>query len=335
MQTIQHRKRFSKDKLFASALLFVWTMSMIAVVAANVSSPAAVLAADDFIDPDGDGTIQNGYSSTGSKYYTEIDDGVRQSNTPDTSDYISVRNNKNATAFFSMSSIPDVSSVSQIQVWAYYNDGTNGRFHIQLYDDAESTSYTSEDRLPSSLTLDRWDSVTFSGLSLSQTQLDGLKVRIRTDKGIGSSGTNQIYAMYAEVTYTAAPSISLTTDGSVDFGTTQLDTTRDTTSSGINDPETVQVDSGPADLDIKSTVFSDGSNTWSLDTTNGADTVLWEFSKDETNWTTFAQADAFYTFDSNVAEGETRTLYTRLTTPTSTNSFQQYSTDVTILATVP
>lgn len=334
MQTSRHRKMFHKDKLPASVLLLAWVISMFAVFAVNVSVPATVLAADDYIDPNGDGSMPD-YESTGSSYYTEIDDGVRQSTTPDTSDYISVRNNKNATAFFSMSSIPDVSSVSQIEVWAYYNDGTNGELYVQLYDGDETNSYTSEASLSTTNILDHWDSATFSNLSLSQSELDDLKIRIRIDKGVGSPEINQVYAMYAEVTYTAAPSISLTTDGSVDFGTTQLDTTRDTTSSGINDPETVQVDSGPANLDVKSTSFSDGNNIWSLGDTNGTDKVLWEFSKDETNWTTFSQADTFYAFDANVAQGDTRTLYTRLTTPTSTSSFQQHSADVTILATSP
>lgn len=336
MQTIQYWKRLSKDKLFASVLLSVWIVSMIAVVAVNVSSPAAVLAADDYIDPNGDGTIsENDYDSTGNQYYTEIDDKIRQPDTPDTSDNISVRNNRNATAFFSMSSIPNVSSVSQVQVWFYYNDGSSGEFFAQLYNGDETNAYTSEARLPTTNILDHWDSVTFSDLSLSQSELDNMKIRLRVDKGTGPTETNHAYAMYAEVTYTGAPSISLTTDGSVDFGTTQLDTTQDTTSSGMNDPETVQVDSGPADLDIKSTVFNDGSNTWSLGDTNGVDEVLWEFSKDETSWTTFTQADTFYTFDTNVAQGETRTLYTRLTTPTSTGSFRQHNTDVTILATTP
>ena len=63
---------------------------------------------------------------------------------------------------------------------------------------------------------------------------------------------------------TAVISITLTTDGNVNFGTVALNASKDTTPSGINDPENVRVDAGPADLAIRSTDFSDGSNAWNL-----------------------------------------------------------------------
>jgi len=120
-------------------------------------------------------------------------------------------------------------------------------------------------------------------------------------------------------------------DGAVAFGIVPLGATIDST----NDPQIITVTAGPADLDVKSTNFSDGTNTWILGTTNGANQVKWEFSKDTTAWATFAAANTLYTFDNNVAQGNTRNLYLRLTMPTSTSSNNQHSSTVTIVATAP
>ena len=166
--------------------------------------------------------------------------------------------------------------------------------------------------------------------------------RISNDLATGNNNNAAVTVRHDTVsltiTYTPPPavSISLSTDGAVAFGYQAPNTTQDTTSSGLNDPETVSVDTGPANLDVRSTTFSDGSVTWTLNTANGADQVLWEFSNnDGTGWTTFAAADTLYTFDTNVSQGATRNLSLRLTTPTSTASLSQQSTTVTIVASTP
>jgi len=126
-------------------------------------------------------------------------------------------------------------------------------------------------------------------------------------------------------------SITLVTDGLVQFGTVDLG---QTVVSG--DVETVRVDTGPARLNIKSTVFSDGSgNTWTLGTTNGGNQVKWEFSPDVSNWTVFAVAGTQYLLASNVAQGATQNVYFRITMPTATSSGNEFSAVVTILAVAP
>jgi hypothetical protein len=149
--------------------------------------------------------------------------------------------------------------------------------------------------------------------------------------------TQYVYAMYADVTYSpqVAVSISLTTDGAVVLGSVPENTVRDTTASGANDVQTVSVDAGPANLDVRSTTFSDGNNTWGLGSSSGGDQVKWEFSKDGTNWSTFSAADTLYAFDTNVSQSATRNLYLRITTPTSTSSFAEHSTTVTVVASAP
>lgn len=127
-------------------------------------------------------------------------------------------------------------------------------------------------------------------------------------------------------------SISLSTDGVISYGIVALNT------SVINssDVEVILVDDGPVDLDIRTTNFTQGINTWTLGSGAGSDIIKWEFSKDGNNWSTFLATDpTLYTFDSNVAESGTRNLYLRLTTPTFTSSYQEYSSTVTVVASEP
>jgi serine protease AprX len=130
-------------------------------------------------------------------------------------------------------------------------------------------------------------------------------------------------------------SISLTTDGTTPFGILPLNTTIDTTPAGTNDVQTVRVDTGPAKLDIRTTLFSDGTNNWTLGSANGDNQVVWEYSKEGTTWNKFLAANNLYLFDSNVPQSETRNLYLKLTMPTATVSSAQYSSTVTIVATAP
>ena len=132
-----------------------------------------------------------------------------------------------------------------------------------------------------------------------------------------------------------AVSISLITDGATPFGVVALGETVDTTPSGTDDVQTVQVDVGPANLNVKSTLFSDGTNSWTLGTVNGDNQVVWEYSKEGTSWNKFLVANTLYFFDSNVPQLETRNFYLRLTMPTATISTVQYGSVVTIVATTP
>jgi len=130
-------------------------------------------------------------------------------------------------------------------------------------------------------------------------------------------------------------SISITTDGAIDFSYLDLGTSMVTGPSGIGDTQIVSVDTGPADLDIRSTNFVEGGNTWFLGTGIGSTQVQWEFSKDDSVWTTMAIANNLYTLDTNVSQGQTRPIYFRLTMPTASDSLNQYSSTVTVVASSP
>lgn len=160
----------------------------------------------------------------------------------------------------------------------------------------------------------------------------------------GGSGDSFVYSPIGHIkrndelgsmTVVPAVAISLTTDGATPFGIVPLGGSADTTPSGTNDVQTVQVTTGPADLSVRSSDFSDGTNTWALSSVNGADQIKWDFSNNGTSWTNFSAADTLFAFDSNVAQGESRDLYLMLTMPTSTSSDLEHQSTVTIVASEP
>lgn len=150
-----------------------------------------------------------------------------------------------------------------------------------------------------------------------------------------SGATLNTYTVIPEIsTPAAAISISLSTDGAVALGTVPLGQTQDTSPSGLNDPETVSVDAGPADLDVKSTAFTEGGNTWALGASSGSNQVVWEFTS-STEWSTFAVANSLYPLDAAVAQGQSRNVYLKITMPSATDSYLQYAATVTVVASAP
>ena len=130
--------------------------------------------------------------------------------------------------------------------------------------------------------------------------------------------------------------ITLTTDGSVAFGAQALSVTIDSTAGGINDVQTVQVVTGPADIDVRTTLWSDVDvDTWSLGSTTGTDQVVWEFSTDGTSWTTFTTADLLFPAAQGLTNGQQLNLFFRLTMPADITSSKAHSVTVTIVATTP
>ncbi len=150
----------------------------------------------------------------------------------------------------------------------------------------------------------------------------------------GISGWDQYYGWGIVDAAAAVPnlSISLTTDGSVSFGTLPLGST---TSTPSGSQETVKVDVGPADLTVSSTDFSDGSNHWLLSNNPGPDQVKWQYSTDNINWNTFLSPNVNYPLASNLPGGNQQDIYFKLAMPTSASDFGQHSSQVTITATSP
>lgn len=153
---------------------------------------------------------------------------------------------------------------------------------------------------------------------------DTYKLRVVSFSGSGSYFIDTSFGQ-------PAVSISLNTDGSHNFGAVALGNSSD----NISSFEQIVATTGPADISVRSSNFSDGMNIWQLGITNEGDQILWEFSKDASTWKVFSIPNSLFTFDTDVAQGATRDLYLKLTMPTETSSNNEHSATVTIVATAP
>ena len=195
-----------------------------------------------------------------------------------------------------------------------WQSSNNPDFDLLLYDIDGTTG------LDSSISMTRHETVGYQPLIAGT-----YKLRVYSYLGSGN--------YFFDVSAGMAPvvSISLATDGLVEFGTVGLGATVDSSS----DVQTISVGTGPVNLDVKSTIFSDGSNTWSLGSSNGINQAKWEFSPNASTWSTFVTPTTLYDLVDNVAEGNTQDLYLRLTLPTESSSPNQHAATVTIVATAP
>jgi len=149
-----------------------------------------------YLDPNGDGTPLQWTPVPSGTHYTTIDDGVRQPDTPDITDYITL--NVNGVDTYNMSSIPSISSVSSITIWAYgLVPGAPGFIYGNIYiggawQSAQSFNFS---------TSGSWQSITFTG-TWTQADLDALQVQIGCGGIIGSGPARYIYSLYVVAIYT-------------------------------------------------------------------------------------------------------------------------------------
>lgn len=189
------------------------------------------------IEPNGDGTVQCTPTPTGT-HYTTVDDHIFQPTTPTTTDYVSCSVNKGDN--FAMGTTTNVASVSSVTVWLYENTKINNTFVGELWNSAHTTQYGTSQYF-THVTSAQWQSVTFSGLSLTQSQLDDLQVAVRNINQSSTSGgsVTAFYAMYATVTYTLdnqAPVVtSVSINNNSDINLSPLTTTAVSITATITD----------------------------------------------------------------------------------------------------
>ncbi|MBU0660834.1 hypothetical protein KKG22_01485 [Patescibacteria group bacterium] len=190
------------------------------------------------IDPDGDGTSSCTPTPGGSDY-TTVDDATRLPTTPDTSDYITC--NDTESTLLQMTTLSNVGTATEIQVFAYHNNGNaNMQWDVELWDSTETTQYGITQQLAVS-TSNTWDSATFSSLSLTQSQLDGLRVKFVNTNNTTPVTSSQLYSTYATVTYTPAnesPTVSnISLNGDEHILLTENTTTTVSATATITDPD--------------------------------------------------------------------------------------------------
>lgn len=124
-------------------------------------------------------------------------------------------------------------------------------------------------------------------------------------------------------------SIRITTSGTVSYGTLALNTSKDTTASGLNNTQTAQNPSTIAeDFTIK------GQNTscpWTLAASSGTNQYVESFSTNNGSiWTPLTTS--YQSLATNIAASGTQNFDLKITTPTSTSCLTQQSVDVTVQA---
>ncbi len=162
------------------------------------------------------------------------------------------------------------------------------------------------------------------------------KISIRFEDFHSNFGISSILASDS-VGATVTPklvSITITTDGTVAYGTLDLD--GETTTINLTDTQTVENNgSVTADFTIMSSDAVGGATPWTLVTATGsADEFIHKFATDGGNiWTTFAAADpTTYTFVDGIAASDTAALDLFIGIPSETTVYDAKSITVTLQA---
>ena len=129
-------------------------------------------------------------------------------------------------------------------------------------------------------------------------------------------------------------SVVIDSDGFIDYGYIAPGNKRDTTSSGLSDPEVIRNDGNiPEDISIK-TSPAVGGVSWSLSPSPGHNTFSHEFSLDGGgSWNFFTTSDVYQPLISNLFVNSQQAIDFRLTVPTSSSDYLQKSLSITVLAT--
>lgn len=157
--------------------------------------------------------------------------------------------------------------------------------------------------------------------------------------GINHTGTKKATQLFeAGMVVAYIPNVSITvSDGSVSYGVLNTNTSKDTTSGGLNDTQTATNNGGIAE-DFN--IMGQNSTAWTLAASTGSEQYKHEFcttgsgSPDPCDasptWT--ALTTSYQSLSSNVAVSGTTKLDLKITTPTSTSATTQQSVNITIQA---
>lgn len=172
-------------------------------------------AATGIIDPNGDISTNTGTRVTcaGTTYFECLNDAVRNPSTPSTaSDYVEYAGGNQTNS--DMTSLTNVATATAIAVDVYHQEtATNMTMSISLVNSAGTviagpTNVTRR-------TVTQWDTINFTGLTLNQAALDGVRVRIACTRSGGSSANRcRAYAAYGTVTYDPVINVTVGTLGS-------------------------------------------------------------------------------------------------------------------------
>lgn len=140
-------------------------------------------------------------------------------------------------------------------------------------------------------------------------------------------------AVVAATVTAQSVSVTLTTNGSVAYGTLQVSTSEDTTSNGIDDTEIAQ-NNGNVNIDLDIKGANSSPDSWTLAGTAGANQYVHSFCittcDSSPSWTPLTTNDQ--ALATSVAALGTQGFDLKLDMPTSSTSFDAQTLNVTITA---
>jgi len=174
--------------------------------------------------------------------------------------------------------------------------------------------------------------------SITTTQLsNGVWLQVNNEDTRGPEVINLDYVrLYVDYTAAATPSVTITTDGSVAFGTVALSSEQDTTATGTDDTEVAQ-NNGTAteNFNIK-TSNATGGTQWSVGASAGSDTCVVSFSTNDGGaWEVLQTVDTYETLATSVSASGNVNVDLKIGTPTLTTDYQEKTITITIQAVIP
>lgn len=176
-------------------------------------------AATGIIEPDGDSAIngvqgaQNG--SCGGTNAGCLADATSASTTPNTSNFVLFDDGE--TDYYTLgNNLTDVATATAVRLYAYHQEDSTQAMYLTLFNAAEDTPYgVGEIQLPNRGSA-QWDAnANYTGLTLSQSEVTGLRVRADCRRpGGGKKNDCWLYALYAEITYDQQINLTVSTTSS-------------------------------------------------------------------------------------------------------------------------
>lgn len=135
-------------------------------------------------EPDGDRTTEWTVSGSGTGHWDRVADGIEQPGVPDTSNGVYEDGVSEVIDSYTMENVDILGGqADDITIRVYASIETGQNLYISLWNSTETVQYGSEQSIPGNNDTWQWESTTFTGVNLTQAQINGLVVRIRAWNG--------------------------------------------------------------------------------------------------------------------------------------------------------
>lgn len=230
-----------------------------------------------------------------------------------------------------MSPAVDYDWLSGATSWNTFNwseDETNGSISVKLFYNASSDCDTV---IPNAALFGNESGFTSGPIDISNLD-SGVYNRICLQATLNDSGGTP-YLQDWMVTWLSgvAVSVTITTDGTVDYGLVAGGATKSTID--LSDTQTAQNDGSVTEtFNIKTSNATNGTQ-WTIGSSPGSDVFVHEFSTNSgSEWTKFSAADSYQTLATGINADGTQNFDLRITAPTESSDYQEKTISITIQA---